>query len=198
MIAARESNSLGAGFADPVAAAQSTFRAVLEAMAQPGAVREIAINVKAPTGVEPATAALFLTLLDHETPLWLGIGEQADGAARYFSFHCGCPIAERPGLARFALCQPTQDLTEFSVGTAEYPESSATILVQVPALEGGPAIGLRGPGIKDRAHIAPQGLSPPFWHVVERNAALFPRGADFVLVSGRQICALPRTTRPEV
>lgn len=197
MIAGSASVPIGTGFADPVAAAQSSFRLALEAMAQPGAIRVITVDVKPPPSVDPAAAALLLTLLDHETPLWLGLGEETARAERYFAFHCGCPIAARPELARFALCHATRDLAVFSVGTAEYPELSATILVQVPALEGGPAIRLRGPGIRDHAHITPQGIPPSFWHGVERNAALFPRGFDLVLVAGRQLCGLPRTTRVE-
>ena len=59
------------GFAEPVGEAQATFRAVLDAMARPGKLHQAGERLAAPVPLDPATAALLLTLADNETPLWL-------------------------------------------------------------------------------------------------------------------------------
>lgn len=82
-------------------------------------------------------------------------------------------------------------LSAYPVGTSDYPDRSATLIVEMPALAPQGAI-LRGPGIKTQAH-----LSLPDIDAVQRNAAQFPRGLDFIFTSGERVAALPRTTRVE-
>jgi len=62
---------LPAGFADKVLSAQSTFRSVMDAMARPGSVQRIASAAGTPVGMMRGTAAIALTLFDHDTPVWL-------------------------------------------------------------------------------------------------------------------------------
>ena len=80
------------GFADPVGEAQATFRAVLDAMSRPGRLHHVGEHLTAPAPLDSATAAVLLTLIDNETPLWL---DGAATAARdWLAFHCGAVIAE--------------------------------------------------------------------------------------------------------
>ena len=84
---------LEAGFADPVHDAQTCFRAVLDAMSHPGRIARIAgAAVCAP--FDPAACAVLLTLVDHETPLWLD--PDAERARKWIEFHCGAPIVAAP------------------------------------------------------------------------------------------------------
>src|SRR5258708_15561303 len=62
---------LPAGFADKVLSAQSTFRSVMDAMARPGSVARIVATTGAPAVMMRGTAAIALTLFDHDTPIWL-------------------------------------------------------------------------------------------------------------------------------
>src|SRR6202140_5737385 len=62
---------LPAGFADKVLSAQTTFRSVMDAMARPGSVQRITAAAGAPAAMMRGTAAIALTLFDHDTPVWL-------------------------------------------------------------------------------------------------------------------------------
>ena len=53
---------LPAGFADKVLSAQSTFRAVMDAMARPGSIQRIAAVAGTPRPMMSGTAAVALTL----------------------------------------------------------------------------------------------------------------------------------------
>src|SRR4051794_18577117 len=89
------------GFDDPVREAQATFRAVLDAMARPGQLRQVGERLTAPAPLDSATAAVLLTLIDNETPLWLD--SSAVAARDWLAFHCGAVIADAPDKGIFAL-----------------------------------------------------------------------------------------------
>jgi alpha-D-ribose 1-methylphosphonate 5-triphosphate synthase subunit PhnH len=188
------------GLADPTLDSQRIFRSILEAMAHPGRIVDVAVELQAPSPFHPAAAAACLTLLDFDTPLWLDDAAARPGAVQWLRFHCGVPIVARPEAARFAVIadperMPSPDV--FDTGTAEHPERSATLIVQARSLLGGTGRRLRGPGIADEARLEIAGVPPAFWTWVAANHALFPRGVDIVLSAGRLIAALPRTTEAE-
>src|SRR3546814_2785400 len=88
-------------------------------------------------------------------------------------------------------------LARFAQGVDQYPDRAATLLLQVPSLEGGPAVTLSGPGIRDTAVIAPFGLPEWFWNDWRLNAAQFPLGVDIFLTCGEAVVGLPRSIRSE-
>jgi alpha-D-ribose 1-methylphosphonate 5-triphosphate synthase subunit PhnH len=186
------------GFADPVLGSQRTFRAVLDAMAQPGRV-VIAEAPPAPPPLHPATAAVCLTLLDFDTPLWLDPVTMTPDVAAYLRLHCGVPFVGTPQAARFLVvagaCRlPALDALD--AGTDERPDLSATVVVQVDALAGGVGRRLTGPGIDGSRRLEVRGAAG-LWEAVRANATRFPRGVDFILCAGARLAALPRTTRAE-
>ncbi len=172
------------GFADPVADAQACFRTILDAMARPGRVQSV-FGATAPAPLCDAAAAVLLTLLDHETPLWLD--PLAAAARPWIEFHTGAPKG-----ASFAMALSLPDLNAFPAGTDEMPETSATIVVQVASLTGGRAYRLAGPGLREPAVIRIAGLPDDFASIWQRNHALFPRGIDLILCAGNTLTALPR------
>jgi alpha-D-ribose 1-methylphosphonate 5-triphosphate synthase subunit PhnH len=190
---------LPAGFADKVLSAQSTFRSVMDAMAHPGSVYRIAATVGAPPPVMQASAALALTLFDHDTPVWLDRRmSEAPSVANWLRFHSGAPVVTDPSISSFAVIADggtLPDLGSFSFGTAEYPDRSTTLILQVESLTQGHPYELRGPGINGavvlRATIKPKDL----FERLAVNATSFPRGIDIVLAAGDEIAAIPRTTR---
>jgi len=190
---------LPAGFVDKVLSAQSTFRSVMDAMARPGSVQRIAAVAGTPGMMTRGTAAIALTLFDHDTPVWLDKRMSATpDVAKWLKFHTSAPVIADSSISSFALIGDPQNLPaleHFAFGSNEYPDRSTTLILQVDSLTQGAALELRGPGIDGtavlQASIQPQDL-------IERlamNVALFPRGIDVVLVHDDAIVAIPRTTR---
>lgn len=182
------------GFAHPVLDAQACFRTVLSAFSRPGSVHEMAAGPDAPP-LDPATAGVLLTLVDADTTLWLDAGLAP--AWEWLAFHAGVPRAVRAGEAAFVCTRSMPDLGRLAAGTDAEPERAATLVLQLPALEGGPRLVLAGPGLDGTGVLEAQGLPEDFPSRWAANQALFPRGVDLVLCAGRRLCALPRGTRVE-
>ena len=91
-----------------------------------------------------------------------------------------------------------QPFDGFNLGTDAYPDRSATLVIEVPALRGGLVEQWRGPGIDGRATVAIAGLPEDFWNDWAANHGLFPCGVDLVFTAGTELCALPRSIAVEV
>jgi len=189
-------SNLSAGFPDPVLDSQRTFRQVLDAMAHPGRVISVDANLLAPRPLQVATAAVCLTLLDFETSLWMDLDEKSD-VAGWLRFHCGCPLVHSPSAARFGLISReyrSPALDQFNSGQDEFPEESATLIIQVSGFTSGSGRSLRGPGIERVEHLEVQGLPDDFWTAWQLNQRLYPLGVDVLFTAGSTLVALPRTT----
>src|ERR1019366_7382782 len=132
---------LPAGFADKVLSAQSTFRSVMDAMARPGSVQRVAAAAGTPSPMMLGSAAIALTLFDHDTPVWLDprMSEPSD-VAKWLKFHTGAPVVFDSSICSFALIADPgalPSLDRFSFGTNEYPDRSTTLIMQVESLTRG-------------------------------------------------------------
>jgi alpha-D-ribose 1-methylphosphonate 5-triphosphate synthase subunit PhnH len=190
---------LPAGFADRVLSAQSTFRSVMDAMARPGSVQRIVAVTGAPAAMMPGTAAIALTLFDHDTPLWLDppMSETLD-VTKWLKFHTGAPVLADSSICHFALIgdpSALPALDRFALGSNEYPDRSTTLILQVESLTRGERFELRGPGIDGTAVVQAAIQPADLFERLEINQTLFPRGIDVVLVAGDVVVAIPRTTR---
>jgi alpha-D-ribose 1-methylphosphonate 5-triphosphate synthase subunit PhnH len=190
---------LPAGFVDKVLSAQSTFRSVMDAMARPGSVQRIAATAGTPAAMMRGSAAIALTLFDHDTPIWLDRAMSATtDVSKWLKFHTSAPVVADSSVASFALIGSPENLPpldRFAFGSNEYPDRSTTLILQVESLSQGALFELRGPGIDGtatlRAQIRPQDL----FERLAVNSVLFPRGIDVVLVHDDAVVAIPRTTR---
>jgi len=189
------------GFANPVFEAQAVFRQLMNAMANPGVLHAIETNVAPPAPLTAVAGALAATLFDHDTVIWLGpVIAREEKARSWLAFHTSAPLADQALDAHFAILADPGHISSFenfAQGTQEYPDRSTTLIVQLPSLQGGPALELTGPGIKDRAVIRPAGLPDAFPALWKANGGKFPRGVDLVLAGPDAIIGLPRTTREE-
>jgi alpha-D-ribose 1-methylphosphonate 5-triphosphate synthase subunit PhnH len=141
------------------------------------------------------TAAIALTLFDHDTPVWLdGRMSATADVAKWLKFHTSAPVIADSSIASFALVGDPKNLPSldrFAFGSNEYPDRSTTVILQVESLTDGPVVELRGPGIDGSAALRASIL----FERLAINATLFPRGIDVVLVHDDAIVAIPRTTR---
>ena len=190
---------LPAGFADKVLSAQSTFRFVMDAMARPGSVQRMTAVAGTPAAMMRGTAAIALTLFDHDTPVWLdpGMSETAD-VSKWLKFHTSAPVIADPSICSFALIGDLQSLPaldRFAFGSNEYPDRSTTLILQVESLTRGPAFQLSGPGMAGTVVLHATVQPADLFERLAVNVALFPRGIDVVLVADDSIAAIPRTTR---
>lgn len=186
------------GFSDPVFQSQAAFRALLTALSEPGTLQQVASEIAPPEGLATATATALLTLADYETPVWLPEVLCNGPAGAWLRFHCGAALVDDPAGAAFAVIDGTAEepkLSAFNLGTDQFPDRSTTVIVQVAALENGPALTLAGPGILGSRNITPQGLRSGFIDELRENGAIYPLGVDVLLAHGKGLIGLPRSTQ---
>lgn len=194
----QEQGALGRGFADAVFDSQRSFRATLSAMSLPGQVQTVQPVIDLPAGLAMATASVLLALADFETPIWLPEQFASGEACAWLRFHCAAPLASDPAQAAFAVISsklPHPSLASFNPGTDQFPDRSATLILQCDNLIDGEVVTLSGPGIEKPLAVSPSGLIDNFWDDAELNAGLYPLGVDFILACRSQIIGLPRTTQ---
>lgn len=191
-----EAQALSGGFANPVMEAQSVFRRVMDAMSRPGTIQTVSTSTDGPGCLSPAQAAIALTLLDHETPVWFAPSIAKSSVNAWVAFHSGATCTQIMSDARFAFlgkADPLPDFIGFEQGAQDYPDRSATLIMEVEALEGGSPLFASGPGVNGSATIAPVGLPADFTRRWKANHAVYPRGVDIILTADRHFIGLPRS-----
>ena len=180
--------TMRAGLADPVLDAQGIFRSVLDALAHPGRVVTVPSALEPPAPLGPATAAVCLTLLDFETPLWLDPAARTPEVLEYLRFHCGVPICQSPRRRAFAVLA---DAAPSAFRSDAFRPAAMSIRTGRPRSSSRPArssegVGRRltGPGIDGERRLDLEGVSGRFWDMLRENQALFPRGIDVLVTAG--------------
>ena len=181
--------AMDGGFADAPREAALAFRAALQAMARPGRIETLS-GAHPPAPVSVAAGALLLTLCDPETGVYLAGDHDTPALRQWITFHCGAPLVG-PAHADFALGSwlALQPVSAYRIGTAEYPDRSATLIVEMTALD---PVGARltGPGIETQA-----ALSLPELAAFRANRVRFPLGFDCYFTCGDRLAGLPRSTK---
>lgn len=188
------------GFADPVADANQAFRAVLDAMAHPGRLYSLPPCPQAPKSLGAELGAILLALADRDTPLWLDGGLNDPDVLSWLGFHTGVVATtakEEASFAAFSNPKHAEALDVFPMGTPEYPDRSATLLIKVDELREGGGLHLSGPGVKSVNRFTIGGVEAAFWQARSALAPLYPLGLDMIFCANGQIAALPRTTLVE-
>lgn len=183
-----QADTLAGGFENPAVQSAHAFRSVMEAMARPGTRQDIT-GAEPPAPLSKAAGSVLLTLCDTDTPIYLAGDSDTPAVRSWLAFHTGAPLTG-PSHCMFAIgtWDSLAPLNAYPIGCSEYPDRSATLIVECDALAEEGAT-LTGPGIKTQTS-----LSLPEVEAFQTNRALFPLGLDFILTSGTQIAALPRST----
>lgn len=188
--------ALAPGLKDPVLDSQTVFRAVMWALARPGTVEPLSPELAPPAPLSIEAAALTLALADYETPLWLDpMLAAAPEVGAFLRFHTGAAIITDPAAARFALIaepERTPDFSLFAQGSPDYPDASATLILQVERFATA-GLQLQGPGIEGARYFNAAPLPVDLAARWAENRALFPRGIDLILAGAGGVAGLPRS-----
>lgn len=177
------------GFRDPPIDAAFAFRAAMTAMAHPGE-RQTITGTTAPDPLGEAAGTLIATLCDPETGIYLAGELDTEAVRGWITFHTGAPFVSAAD-ADFALgtWNALMPVNQFKIGTPEYPDRSATLIIVSDAWAPENAV-LRGPGIKsERRAWFPDPAA------AAANSSLYPLGFDCFIACGAEITALPRSTK---
>jgi alpha-D-ribose 1-methylphosphonate 5-triphosphate synthase subunit PhnH len=190
--------AIHAAFHDAPREAQTVFRTVMEAMASPGRILPFQPGLEAPEPLLPTAAAVLLALADFETPVWLDSAlTEARPVREFLRFHTGARMVDEPEAATFAaIAAPAAmpPLEAFAQGTLDYPDRSATLILQVETLHPD-GWRLEGPGIRDAVRFNAAPLPADFTAQLAENRERFPLGVDLIFATRDAIAALPRSTR---
>jgi len=185
-------------FTDEAILSSTSFRILLDAMSKPGTVHDVSIVMDEVTVLNKGSVLALLTLCDHESPVWLNDNVDVDEVKEFIRFNCSSPITTNKADAMFAVFDGMPDfegLKEFSIGTADYPDRSLTMIVQIKALSEELGVALQGPGIKSVNYLKADDVSDDFWTWLRVNNSRFPLGIDVILTTDKSVAALPRTVR---
>jgi alpha-D-ribose 1-methylphosphonate 5-triphosphate synthase subunit PhnH len=182
---------LEGGFADAARDAAHAFGAALQAMSRPGRIESVK-GAAPPAPCSPAAGALILTLCDSTTPLHLAPSHDDAGLRGWIGFHTGAPfVAAEQAMFALGSWEALAPVSRFAIGTSEYPDRAATLIVEVARLENDGAT-FTGPGIETEAR-----LSLPETAAFQQNRRRFPLGFDSYFTCGDRLAGLPRSTRVE-
>jgi len=198
-------HDMAPGFTDATAHSQLVFRCALDAMARPGTpVRVPEISLVSPTSLTNAAAAsVLLALLDQDCTLWLSPSLANGSVAAWLRFHTGCQIlgdcsqADFVWASSFAELPPLHQLKQ---GSAEYPDQSATCVVDVTGwraavVSDADAVSLRGPGVREVITLAVDGMTASFVQQHHAMQAHAPCGVDIFCCAGDVVLGFPRSVR---
>ena len=184
-----EKSALRGGYTNLPIQSSLNFREIMMAMAKPGKIRTLTGGF-GPEPLSISTSNLILTLCDPETKISLLGKYDREFVRDWIVFHTNATFS-LPAEADFVIgtWKDIKPLSQFKCGTEEYPDRSATIILETEKLEN-LGISLRGPGIKTSIE-----LTIPDRELLYFNQSLYPMGLDFFLCCNDKLSGLPRSTR---
>jgi alpha-D-ribose 1-methylphosphonate 5-triphosphate synthase subunit PhnH len=163
----------------------ATFEALMWSMARPGQVRELP---------EPGLAPIVEALIDRECAAYTDSAALASMIADTGAV-LTVDLAVADHLFLEELTGTSGELAAIRCGSALYPDDGATLVAQV-AHGTGQRLRFTGPGIDGFSDMM-IALPPEFWAMRARLCA-YPEGFDLLLLDGRSVIAIPRSTQIEV
>ena len=184
-------------FDDPELGTQQTFRAIVEALDNPGQIVQIRSKPSFPGALNLASAAIFLTLCNDGTTIWADLDWNCP-ITEWFQYRCGCNIVTEPCMASFALItnpMTMPPLDHFRIGDEENPDISATLIIQIEDLSVNTAINPDGTAVEKIARHSHPVVPLNSWeHRYQQSTPLF-LGLDIFLTCDDTLAALPQSIK---
>jgi alpha-D-ribose 1-methylphosphonate 5-triphosphate synthase subunit PhnH len=194
---------------DPVFDSQKHYRVLLNCTARPGSIGLLnEVEVERPAELSQSASLIALMLFSSDVSFFLG--RNASPAASYLLRKTRATEA-RVAEADFVFVhgRDTEDavaaLRSAKAGEPAFPETGATVLLEVKAISPAPLAGclkltLSGPGIETESIIYVSGIDPEFLETLQSRNCEFPTGVDVYLTcdsvsAGPCVLSLPRTTK---
>ena len=168
------------------------FRSLVNATSYPG--RTFQINkLNKPSVLSNAAATILITLCDNESNVYLSKDYSTDEVKDWLIFNTGAIVSDKQS-ADFAVgdWESLLPLDEFKTGVPEYPERSATLIIEESNYNK-IQCNINGPGIKDKLQI-----DLPNPELFIKNSHLYPLGLDFYFTNDLKILSIPRSTKINV
>jgi alpha-D-ribose 1-methylphosphonate 5-triphosphate synthase subunit PhnH len=188
---------------DTVFDAQEHFRVLLDSMSRPGKINLLpAMDILPPEGLQSAAALTGFALLNSDVTYFIA-GKNSAVIAEYLlvntsSQHAEISVADYIFIPEFFYGEA---LYEARVGTAIYPEDSATIIAQSNLIssephEGAIELTLKGPGVNGEAKVYISGLSRDLLDFLKIQNEEYPLGIDMIITDkANNVMGLPRSNR---
>ena len=200
------SSSVSTRAYEPVADSRRHYRTILQSTARPGLIGQLEDSaLEIPSQLNRASAFLALTLLSSDSSFYLAAAEPA--TIEFLRRETLAKPAEADA-ADFLFLKNGSSLEEVEqarMGTLAYPDSAATLVLQVEGISPAPLAGalrlaLQGPGIETESSAFVAGAPEALFAMLQRLNEEFPLGIDTYLTcdslsAGPCMLALPRTTR---
>jgi alpha-D-ribose 1-methylphosphonate 5-triphosphate synthase subunit PhnH len=184
------------GFDDPELGSQQTFRAIVKALDNPGRLVQIRSKLSAPEDLNPASAAIFLTLSHDKTTVWADL-DWSYPIVEWFQFRCGCSIVTEPCMASLALITnpvTMPPLDQFKMGDEEHPDTAATLIVQVGEMPANTVWNPIRSAVRQMTTRSLMGMPANFWDHWLQQSERFPLSVDIFLTCDDVLAALPHSS----
>jgi alpha-D-ribose 1-methylphosphonate 5-triphosphate synthase subunit PhnH len=191
---------------DEVFDAQKHFRSLLDSMARPGKINRLdAVRLDPPPALNSASALVAFALMDADSTFQVVSMDRSEVAYLSANTNARRTDTEHANFLFASGTEPAEFLDSADCGTLIYPDTAATVVLQVSEMSSEPLTnGLRlslvGAGIDGAATLFARGLSQDVLLALQARNAEFPLGLDTILTftdaSGAPcVACLPRTTR---
>ena len=187
---------------DEVFDAQRHFRSVLDSMARPGKVNRLtSLPITPPPSLHKAAAYVAFSLLNADVSFHLAGFDESTEAYVRANTQSRAEVAEKADYLFLKGTESEAPIHAAKLGQPAYPETGATVVIQVGHVGKSSAIGglqltLEGPGIELREIVFVTGLRAELLAALKAKNTEFPLGIDAILVTADEsVLCLPRTTR---
>ncbi len=180
--------------------AQEYFRIILDCMARPGKINNLGeIRIQAPEGFNPASALVAFALLNRDVTFFSVANPDVINEYMLVNTHAAPSEVEKADFVFMNGSGNGEILLQTNVGILEYPEKSATIIIDVENVHDKPKdqtfeIILRGPGVETEKKIYVRNISLSVLQALKEQNSEYPLGIDAILTDrdGNIVC-IPRS-----